>query len=461
MEDSKAKILDEKKNSDSFVVIGQILHDMYYKDKCMGSQKEFLAWTKAQLGFSKSTTYEYIISWKIYSEIESGLLSLNSPLSPPTYQSHCQLLAKVPKELLLEAWVGVNEESFLGGAATITTSFLENFLERKGYIGKTFKEKSFKKEKSGKKKRKSLKKAKYDDSDESSDDFNEIDSNLESDLQNLGDLKEEFQDYASNFLETASIPSTPPSKNRNSGSRARSSSRIAAKSKGTESTPKNQFLGTPPPTAYSTPKASLEFPFDASFTQMIGRNVVLGQEFDINIHSVDEFKESKDWYGRVWCCIPKLKSFGPCTSQADGIEGALQTIFTKFSSKEFAEGLFLIRAEMGADWCTPVLQHPYCVLRHLKDSSSSDDYAFDTFIVFYLGPNVKEFCQIFKSIGLIPGVNSWSAILPIQVPNFNVLQEQAQFPNSTFNNLYSLDYYSDTSRLEEVVSALCDMGKGI
>lgn len=74
MEDSKAKILDEKKNSDSFVVIGQILHDMYYKDKCMTSQKEFLSWTKAQLGFSKSTTYEYIISWKIYSELEEKLM---------------------------------------------------------------------------------------------------------------------------------------------------------------------------------------------------------------------------------------------------------------------------------------------------------------------------------------------------------------------------------------------------
>ena len=141
MEDSRAKILDERKNSDSFVVIGQILHDMYYKDKCMGSQKEFLAWTKAQLGFSKSTTYEYIISWKIFSEIELGLRALHSPIAPPMYQSHCQLLAKVPKECLLDAWIGVNDESFaLGGTNNITTSFLEGFLERNGHIGKSFKE---------------------------------------------------------------------------------------------------------------------------------------------------------------------------------------------------------------------------------------------------------------------------------------------------------------------------------
>lgn len=454
MEDSKAKILDEKKNSDSFVVIGQILHDMYYKDKCMGSQKEFLAWTKAQLGFSKSTTYEYIISWKIYSELESGLYSLNSPLSPPTYQSHCQLLAKVPKEFLLEAWIGVNEESFLGGAANITTSFLENFLEKKGYIGKSFKDKSLKREKIGKKKRKSAKKVKYDDSDESSEDLNENDSSLEADLQNLEEFKEEFQDFS------VDNPSTPNTKKSSPGLRARSSTRIAAKAslKTLESTPKKSFLGTPPPTAYSTPK-SFDYPVDVSFLKMIGKNVVLGQEFDITIHTWDEFKDAEEWYGRVWCCMPDLKN--------DGIEKALQTIFTKFSSKEFAEGLFLIKAEIGADWCTPVLQHPYCVIRHLKDQDSSfinnaHYYAFDTYIVFYLGPNMKEFCQIFKTVGLIPGVNSWSAVLPIQVPNFNILQQQAQFsPAPNFNNVHALDYFTDATKLEEVVSALCDMGKGI
>ena len=123
--------------------------------------------------------------------------------------------------------------------------------------------------------------------------------------------------------------------------------------------------------------------------------------------------------------------------------------------------MFLIRGEIGADWCTPVLQHPYCVLRHLKPSYdsalgyNSDCISFKTFIVFYLGPNVKEFCNMFKSLGLIPGVNSWSAILPINLPNFNILQQQVQFSSQPL-----VDFVNDDNGLEEVVSALCDMGKG-
>jgi hypothetical protein len=128
------RILNERRSSDSFVVIGKTLHDMYYKDKQLKTQKDFLNWTKTQLGFSKSTTYEYIISYKIYSEIESGLEALGSDLPPPIYQSHCQLLAKIPKENLVASWVEVLRQA---GEACVTTAFLESFLEARGLLTKT------------------------------------------------------------------------------------------------------------------------------------------------------------------------------------------------------------------------------------------------------------------------------------------------------------------------------------
>ena len=40
-------------------------------------------------------------------------------------------------------------------------------------------------------------------------------------------------------------------------------------------------------------------------------------------------------------------------------------------------------------------------------NSDSKSDGFDTFIVFYLGPNIKEFCHIFRGLGIVPGVNVW------------------------------------------------------
>jgi hypothetical protein len=106
LEGLKSLILHESKNVASFVIIGETLHKLYYRDKLVKNQKEFLLWTKQNLGFSKSTTYEYIISYKIYSEL---CKKLPEEIQPPLYQSHCQLLAKVPDDVLVETWVNASE----------------------------------------------------------------------------------------------------------------------------------------------------------------------------------------------------------------------------------------------------------------------------------------------------------------------------------------------------------------
>jgi hypothetical protein len=122
-------ILNESKNGCNFVVIGEKLHKVYYEHKLVKNQREFLDWTKRNLGFSKSTTYEYIISYKVYTDIVG---KIPGDVRPPMYQSHCQLLAKVPEEQLADIWIQVSR---LAPNGIITTGFLENFLVERNMLG--------------------------------------------------------------------------------------------------------------------------------------------------------------------------------------------------------------------------------------------------------------------------------------------------------------------------------------
>ncbi|KAJ1565261.1 hypothetical protein HK096_003762, partial [Nowakowskiella sp. JEL0078] len=124
LDQHRLSILKETKNPAAFVLIGCVLHKLYYEDKLLGTQKEFLEWTKSSLGFSKSTTYEYIISYRIYREIDQ---SCPIDVKPPMFQSHCQLLSRIPQKNLLEVWIDVSRRAPNGN---VTTPFLENYIEK-------------------------------------------------------------------------------------------------------------------------------------------------------------------------------------------------------------------------------------------------------------------------------------------------------------------------------------------
>ncbi|KAI8612616.1 hypothetical protein BC830DRAFT_545644 [Chytriomyces sp. MP71] len=250
-------------------------------------------------------------------------------------------------------------------------------------------------------------------------------------------------------------------------------------------------------------------PFNEQIIFELSKQVVLSSQFDMVLQSVEDFQaaEHKMWAGAVWA---NLASVRPLTTKdiysappplgdapvfEGGLEHLLRIVFTKFASKEFAEGVFLLRAEFGADWFSPILQHPFCILRHtnvpapieipiaiameplLSDplggkqpavgtsapsttassnkrqkrgsgaavdisapaaaaagamASTSSGGAgnggtrvpsppaqatacvqppFESYVMFYLGPNVKEFCSVFRSVALVPGINSWCAVV--------------------------------------------------
>jgi hypothetical protein len=173
-------------------------------------------------------------------------------------------------------------------------------------------------------------------------------------------------------------------------------------------------------------------PFDMSRLYEVGQRVVQGGMFDKVCDTIAEFEELEGgnmdnatpdsslskkeigWSGRVFCNLTRARPHSPLSHTfAPGIERLLQIIFTRHANNEYSEGIFLIRAEFGADWFTPILQHPFCILRQHRyleagsGVSGSNVNVFDSFVAFYMGPNVARFCNHFRNVGYLPGFNCW------------------------------------------------------
>ncbi|KAJ3115128.1 hypothetical protein HDU96_001140 [Phlyctochytrium bullatum] len=406
LDEHKSRILNETKNVSSFVVIGQTLHKLYYgiklkslsEDKLMKTQKEFLEWTKQNLGFSKSTTYEYIISYRIYSEIAS---KIGKEYRPPMYQSHCQLLSKVPQKKLVETWVDVCRQAPNG---VITTAFLESYLSKNNLRSKV---------------------GRISMSSSAVDGYGVDGEGLAN-----GDDEENEDEPDSQLIR------------QDSGSSAHS---LQLSDDG------------------NSRPGSVKLPINEPLIFELSKSVIMGGQFDMILQCVEDFRaaEPRIWFGRLWANLTSVRPLTTATmysapSSSDstfegGLEHLLRIIFTKFANKEFSEGLFLLRAEFGADWFTPILQHPYCILRHTnppgliptptlppptkrqKRTSNASTVGgtlppFESYVMFYLGPNIKEFCHVFRAIGLVPGVNSWSAVMSVNnnvMSNVGLLNVQA------------------------------------
>ncbi|KAJ3269553.1 hypothetical protein HDV01_001315 [Terramyces sp. JEL0728] len=406
LEGLKNKILHETKNVASFVTIGQTLHKLYYQDKLVKNQKEFLEWTKMNLGFSKSTTYEYIISYRVYSDI---VAKLPANFAPPMYQSHCQLLSKVPAEQLVDAWIEVNQTAPNG---VITTAVLEAYLASRNY--KTEKKVSPKKKRKQEKRR--LKKT-VSDSEEEEEDQLEFPTTESQDTVVAEPLELNFE-FDQQIKQEEQ---TPPKK--------RARMRI------------------------ERPK----LPFDAAYVYELAQRTVTGQEFDKVCKSTAEFYalEQETWYGRIYCDLSSSLPFSTTGNDQDtGIERLLSVIFTRYASKEYNEGIFIIRAEFGADWFTPILQHPICILRHIDPQKNG----FNSYVAFYMGSNVLEFANCFRNVGLIPGFNSWSLNLSASKQRIEPAPVEQDF-NSEFINEQHLDQPMED--LSQAASVLCHMTNGL
>ncbi|KAJ3178589.1 hypothetical protein HDU87_003412 [Geranomyces variabilis] len=535
LDEHKLRILNETKNLSSFVVIGETLHKLYYEDRLMKTQKEFLEWTKAHLGFSKSTTYEYIISYRIYSDIAS---KLSDEYRPPMYQSHCQLLSKVPSKKLVDTWVDVCQKAPRG---VITTAFLEAYLEQNN-----------------------LKVPKSRIASHGSCADQQTDSKAGLEAVVLANLARQASESTDGRIYEGRAGSSSKAEPRNRTPRKSDSARGAnqtgqGRTRGERSklgkhardgqdTPpdaghpkrKNDSTRLPeramsptvsaaghPPVAmpmmmqvsrqdsymdedhmdHAAEHARPRLPFNDGFIFELSKNVVQEPQFDMVMQTVFDFKaaEQQPWFGRLWCNLCAVRPFSTSKiygspmyhqdSYEGGLERLLEIIFTKYANKEFSEGLFLLRAELGADWFTPILQHPYCILRHnnppmkastahphnISDRDDDGDMSghspsgrrrssdagsssaalhahtpYESYVMFYLGPNIKEFCTVFRSVGLVPGINSWAAVLNLaNVPGL-FIPTPAPAPESMIEPAGPTDIHHHHS-LNEAASALVEI----
>lgn len=127
--------------------------------------------------------------------------------------------------------------------------------------------------------------------------------------------------------------------------------------------------------------------------------------FDIILTKPADFAsfQSRELKGNVWADLT------PLNAKNNQIQQNLRTILSKHKSNHYSEGMFLLKAEYGRDWFTPILQLPHVVLRQPSNIVTKDlPFKHETYVLFYLGDKVKEFCSAFFPIGLIPGINSWS-----------------------------------------------------
>lgn len=397
----------------TFVVVGRILFKLYYEDGVFHSQKEFLRWAKEHLQFSKSTCYEYIVSYRVYDTINAHR---SEDLRPPMYQSHCQHLSKIPEEHWVEVWKDVCS---LAPDGCITTSFLEQYLNDR-------------------------------------------------DLKSLPRKRKRVAN-----------PSALSSRSRR---RAVSTSDDLA----TRDISKSPSVGLPPPPPPShrvIPQQVRTVSETTIFQQ--ARAVIGNRQFDMILDTPGQFQmvENVEWNGCVWANLSGVLPVSTASQLAQahlqsaqldslllsesvcgyngGLERMLYIIFTKFARKEFSEGVFLLPSEFGADWFTPLLQNPYCIIRHtpnplpppkdavLVDKLLEKEYGeflhafrkqreqrvmgqqFTSFVVFYVGPNVQSFCLAFRGIGTIPGINSWTALL---APSLESTASHSSHPNEhSFN----------------------------
>lgn len=254
------------------------------------------------------------------------------------YQSHCQLLAKIPADSLVETWSAC---ALAAPQGVVTTGFLDAFLIERGLLQATVR---------NKRKRQVVEPTiSYDSQNDNSAEM------YPSDL--LYHHQPFIHHSDETAIETLALMATPPRLRKTAAPRSP--------------------IRVPSPLAQMVPANSQNLPYNDALVFELARGLGLATHFDFVAHSIQDFIhiESEPWFGRIFCnlteCLPFSTANPEQVSEYGGIERFLQTIFTRFAKKDYAEGIFVIRAEFGADWFTPILQHPFAILRHLPISQGN------------------------------------------------------------------------------------------
>ncbi|KAI9203456.1 uncharacterized protein BJ171DRAFT_475812 [Polychytrium aggregatum] len=567
LEEYRAQIQRETKNTSSFVSVGHLLYNLYYRDKRMKNQREFLEWTRNSLGFSKSTTYEYIISYRVYSDIDAKLPPTHRP---PMYQSHCQLLSKVPSDKVVDVWLDVCRKA---PKNNVTTAFLEKYLDDHNLRPKASKSRPSKHTKPSLSPDSPTPEPSHDEFDDDYDDESDgsgpvlrhhaarKNSTASSRSRRTAERTQSFSTFSRTAPSASAVNAASPFKLAQTAS-ATGTQLYPSPPHDAKLNTNPDLMPLPPPhqigtvdiaTPNSANKVTLqngsvytqsifssgldrmaqpglseydkvglerthapknenglpvedctcvcshetgvsETTFEMDPLYRVSHRVVVDDSgsggFSLVIHSHSDIIAStvNPWEGRMYGNFTSLRSrtsrsyYPSCIKPSPDlveaycqpavpesselkIEDILTHLFTRWSRREYIEGVFIVRAEIGAAWFTPILLHPHCFIKvpnptlaeyaraaqhghQLRHSGSCqtaaagqelgkrkrthtdatedglygesiDDEICDqchkvayrpheTLVAFYLGQNVSRFCRVFGEIGFIPGYNTWS-----------------------------------------------------
>ncbi|KAI8847635.1 hypothetical protein BC829DRAFT_236254 [Chytridium lagenaria] len=116
---------------------------------------------------------------------------------------------------------------------------------------------------------------------------------------------------------------------------------------------------------------------------------------------------SKPWFGDIWLSPPYGINPAGSSKQAKWFFHAEDQFF----AKTIRSACILLKVDLGQSWFVRVLNYPHCFFHHkiIFSTPTGREKVFpdDAHMLVYMGPHVELFCEKFKNLGSIPGVNTW------------------------------------------------------
>ena len=249
-------------------------------------------------------------------------------IEPPMYQSHCQLLSKVPSKMLIEIWMDVCQKAPNG---TITTAFLENYLDENNL--RTTQKSGSRNSSSSSLSSSNLFKASSSESLISG-------SNSKRSLNNH-EANETFVSNGQSSTDTSFSQEDNNSKHADDAFNPHQSQLQLPEPDMTvnQTASDSTFTSTDPPFTH-------QHPIHEPTIFHLSKSVVSGGVFDIVLQTPQDYMawDSQPWFGRLWCNLTAIRPLTtshtysvppPANPQSPlyegGLEHLLRIIFTKFA----------------------------------------------------------------------------------------------------------------------------------
>ena len=133
-------------------------------------------------------------------------------------------------------------------------------------------------------------------------------------------------------------------------------------------------------------------------------------EAQINIRATHYFTEkdnglSQEWHGHIWLNPPYSKTNGRSNQEIWA-----EKLIAEYQKEHTTEAILLVKAALGYKWFEELWDNwPVCFAREclsfIKSSGDDDGKSKQGTALFYFGPNLEKFIEVFKTIGRITTID--------------------------------------------------------